>query len=478
MPRRPHFLLIVADDQTHRSLHALNHPGVHTPNLDRLAARGTCFTRARHQGSWQGAVCVASRAMLHTGRAIYRCGGDDCGDHVLLGEHLRRYGYRTAGVGKWHNGAASRARSFAQDLCHEGGMYASSPFDFEALAPRGDPAVSAYLRPAPGNRWRPDDRGLGGHWLDAHPPRREPAQHSSARWADRAIGVLTDHAAAGVGPDADPLFLYLAFHAPHDPRQAPAEDLERYPPGEIELPPNVLPRHPFDQGDFALRDEQLAPWPRTDEVVRTHLCEYYAILTHMDRELGRVFAALDAAGLADDTVVCFTADHGLAVGQHGLMGKQNQYEHSLGVPLIWAGPGVPVGERRDALCYQHSTFATACDLLGLAPPGGLDFPGLTAAMHDPRVRPHDAAFGAYRDFQRSVRDDTHKLIVYPHLPRLQLFDLAADPWETRDLAASVSTDPAVNAVAQRLFERLQQLQQDVGDTLDLTELGPVPLTGV
>lgn len=486
MATRPNLLLIVADDQTHRSIHALNNPAVQTPNLDRLAARGTCFTHAFHQGSWTGAVCVASRAMLHTGRQIFQCGADSCGDHVLLGEHLQAHGYHTASVGKWHNSGTSQSRSFIEhDPELHIGMYDSTGFDFVTKTVLGDPTQSAYLRPAPGNAWQPHETHRRGHWLEAGRPAgegrpAEPArQHSSIRWANRSITYLNErHQQAQANPNPHgapggaPWFLYLAFHAPHDPRQAPQEYLDLYPLDSIELPPNYLPEHPFDQGDFDLRDEQLAPWPRTEHAVKVHLQEYYAILSHMDAELGRVFDTLDANGQTDNTVVAFTADHGLAVGQHGLMGKQNPYDHSTRVPLIWAGPGVPAGERRDALCYQHSAYATAGELLGVAPPASVQFPSLVPLMHDDTATAHDDTLFCYRDFQRSVRDTEYKLIVYPHNGRRQLFHVAQDPWEMHDL----SEDPAHTARAAAMFDRLVALQAQVGDDLDLSDF-PLPRSG-
>lgn len=481
MANRPNLLMIVADDQTHRSIHALNNPAVHTPNLDRLAARGTCFTHAFHQGSWTGAVCVASRAMLHTGRRVFHCGGYDCGDHVLMGEHLQANGYHTAAVGKWHNGGTSLPRSFVErdDDSHRG-MYDSTGFDFETKTVLGDPKQSAYLRPAPGNVWQPHETHRRGHWLPAGGPAEdgEPAepdrQHSSIRWANRSIRYLNERKhRAEADPNADPFFLYLAFHAPHDPRQAPKEYLDLYPLESIELPPNHLPEHPFDQGDFDLRDEQLAPWPRTEHAVKVHLQEYYAILTHMDAELGRVLDTLDANGQTDDTVIAFTADHGLAVGQHGLMGKQNAYDHSTRVPLIWAGPGVPAGERRDALCYQHSAYATAGELLGVAPPASVEFPSLVPLMRDADAVAHHDTFCCYRDFQRSVRDTDYKLIVYPHLGRRQLFHVAEDPWEMHDLSEETGQTARVAA----MFDRLVELQAEVGDGLDLSDF-PIPRPGV
>jgi len=480
MAVRPNLLMIVADDQAHRTIHALNNPAVQTPNLDRLAARGTCFTHAFHQGSWTGAVCVASRAMLHTGRRIFRCGHDSCGDHVLLGQHLRANGYDTAAVGKWHNSGSSQERSFMQyDPDSHLGMYHSTRFDFKTKTVIGDPKQSAYLRPAPGNEWQPFETHRGGHWLDAGRPAEdgEPTepdeQHSSIRWANRSINHLNKWKKAhAADPNTNPFFLYLAFHAPHDPRQAPKEYLDLYPLESIEIPPNYLPEHPFDQGDFDLRDEQLAPWPRTEHAVKVHLQEYYAILSHMDAELGRVLDTLDANGQTDDTVIAFTADHGLAMGQHGLMGKQNAYDHSTRVPLIWSGPGVPSGERRDALCYQHSAYATAGELLGVAPPASVQFPSLVPLMHDPAATAHDATFCCYRDFQRSVRDTDYKLILYPHLGRRQLFHVAEDPWEMHDL----SDDAGQTARIASMFDRLVELQAEVGDGLDLSGF-PIPRPG-
>lgn len=466
MAHRPNLLLVVADDQTHRSIRALNHPAVQTPCLDRLVARGTSFTHAFHQGSWAPAVCVASRAMLHTGRQVFHCGGDDCGDHLLLGQHLQAKGYHTAAVGKWHNGGTSQSRSFVEHdpLAHVG-MFESTGFDFDTDAALGDPAQSAYQRPAAGNQWQPHETHRRGHWLPAGGPQEPAQQHSSTRWANRSIRFLDGQKKrSDADPAAPPWFLHLAFHAPHDPRQAPQDYLDLYPLESIELPPNYAPQHLFDQGDFALRDEQLCPWPRTEHAVKVHLREYYAILTHMDAQLGRVFDALDANGQDQNTVIAFTADHGLAVGQHGLMGKQNAYDHSTRVPLIWAGPGVPAGQRRDALCYQHSAFATATALLGVATPGSVQFPSLVPLMRDPAAVAHDATFCCYRDFQRSVRDTDYKLIVYPHLGRHQLFHVAADPWEMHDL----SEDPQHIARAQAMLNQLIALQTQVGDTLDLS----------
>ena len=149
------------------------------------------------------------------------------------------------------------------------------------------------------------------------------------------------------------------------PRQAPKEIVDLYPSGRIQVPPNYLPEHPFDQGDHRGRDEVLAPFPRTREAVQVHRSEYYAHVTFLDAQIGRILEALERSGKAASTYVILTADHGLAVGQHGLMGKQNLYDHSTRMPLLVAGPGIPRGKRVDAMVYQHSMFATTCELAGV-----------------------------------------------------------------------------------------------------------------
>jgi choline-sulfatase len=258
--------------------------------------------------------------------------------------------------------------------------------------------------------------------------------------------------------------MYVGFNAPHDPRQSPEYCLRRYPKGKIEIPPNHLPEHPFDQGDHRIRDEILAPFPRTREAVQLHRSEYYSIITHMDEQIGLILRALRESGQANNTYVILTADHGLAVGQHGLMGKQNMYDHSVRMPLLISGPGVPKGKRVDELVYQHSMFATTCELAGVPVPKSVEFPSLADVVTGRGAAKHDAVFSYYRDFQRMVRTREHKLIVYPQIKRQQVFDLRKDPWETKD----VSEETEYRATKEMLFARLRRFQQELGDKLELS----------
>lgn len=440
---RPHVLFLLADDLQWDALSALGDGRVATPHLDRLVARGTAFTNTYNQGSIHGAVCIPSRTMILTGRHLWRRGEDSIPERPLWSESFAAAGYHTFATGKWHNGAAALERGFATVGRTGGGMLHSTP----------NPGP-AYERPKEGDTWTPDDTSLAGHWLE-HEGR---TVHSSALWVDETLAFLEDRAARD---DDRPFFAHVAFHAPHDPRQAPTAWVERYPPHAEALPPNALAEHPFDQGSLRIRDEVLGPFPRTADTVRLHRAEYHAITAHLDAQIGRLLEALDAHGLTDETLIVFAADHGLAVGQHGLLGKQSLYEHSTKAPLVLAGPGVPVGARRDDLVYLHSLFATTGELAGVPTPDDLDGPSLVPQLLGEQPGPA-TLYAAYRDTQRMVRDERWKLLVYPGAGQVQLFDLERDPWETTNRAG----DPDLRPTLERLAAELLRWMEATGDGLD------------
>ena len=443
--RRPSFLFLIADDLTFRAIGSLNNPEVRTPNLDGLARRGCTFTHCFHQGAWTGAVCVPSRTMLNSGLTVFRARHQGINQTPLWGETLGKAGYDTHMVGKWHLSAPNLKRSFQATGPTSGGMFESGP--------------EQYNRPAPGNTWTPWDTSLKGQWLETaqwEPRASDPIRHSAAVWADYAGQYLRGRAGK-----PDPFFLYVGFNSPHDPRQAPKEFVDLYPRGRIQVPPNYLPEHPFDQGDARVRDEKLAPFPRSREAVQVHRSEYYAHISYMDAQVGRILKALDDSGESANTYVIFTSDHGLAVGQHGLMGKQNLYDHSIRMPLLISGPGIKTGRRVDHMVYQHSMFATTCELAGVTIPPHVEFPSLAGLLRGQGGPPHDAMFSHYIDYQRAVRTTRHKLIVYPKAGVTQLFDIGKDPWEVTNLAGK----PAYAAVQKQLLDRLHRFQKDLGDDL-------------
>ena len=443
----PNFLFMIADDLTYRSIHSLNNAEVQTPNLDRLRQKGTAFTHCFHQGSWSGAVCLPSRTMLNSGLSAFHAQAKF--DSVpLWGQTMGAGGYDTYIIGKWHLDPTALQRSFQ-------GMGPIGPGMFESTP-------EAYDRPRAGDHWSPTDKSLRGHWLHTNlwlNEKQDRIDHSCAVWASGAARHLSETLARSTKP----FFMYVGFNEPHDPRQSPNEWLARYPKERIEIPPNYLPRHPFDQGDFAIRDEELAPFPRTKEAVQLHRAEYYALISYMDHQIGVILDALEKTGKANNTYVIVTADHGLAVGQHGLMGKQNMYDHSIRMPLLVSGPGVTKGGTVDGLVYQHSLYATTCELAGIPAPPSVEFPSLAGALRGQEEVKQDAVFCYYKGFQRAVRTREHKLIAYPEAKVTQLFDMEKDPWETRDLAG----DAKYASLRKELLARLRKYQAELGDELVL-----------
>lgn len=450
--KQPNILFLFTDDQSFETIRAFGHTDIDTPNLDRLVQRGTTFTHAYNMGSWSGAVCVASRTMLITGRSVWRANAIyDATEKEreagrLWPQMLSRAGYATYFTGKWHIKAdAAKAFDVARNI--RPGM------------PNDTPA--GYNRPIPGqpDPWSPSDPQFGGFWAGG--------KHWSEVTADDAVEFL---GAAKQG--GKPFFMYVAFNAPHDPRQSPQEYVDKYPLHRITVPKNFLPEYPHKDAigcSATLRDEKLGPFPRSEHAVKVHRQEYYALITHLDAQIGRILDALEKSGQADKTWIFLTADHGLAVGHHGLFGKQNMYDHSLRVPFVVAGPGVKAGAKIPAPIYLQDVMATALDLAGVPKPEQVEFHSLLPLLRgekSPAAR--EAIYGAYLQLQRAVIHDGWKLILYPKARVARLYHVAADPDERHDLA----TDPAHADRRAALFQRLRALQRELADPLDLTATFP------
>ncbi|MCX6609042.1 MAG: sulfatase-like hydrolase/transferase [Acidobacteria bacterium] len=433
-PPRPNVIVLFSDDQRFDTIHALGNPAIQTPNLDRLCARGVSFTHARIMGGNQGAVCVPSRAMLMTGQSLYHATSAFAGkrDYHLWPALFTQNGYTSFGTGKWHNGPK---------LFHEA-FTAGGPVMFGGMNDHYGTPVFDYN---PAAKYPPNE------------VKKFPKKSSSELFADSLIGFLQTR-------DQTKRFCaYVAFTAPHDPRQAPPEWLAKYPVDQIKLPANFLPQHPFDNGELKIRDEALLPWPRTPEAVKKEIADYYALISHLDSQIGRILDALDRSGQAANTIVVFAGDNGLALGQHGLLGKQNLYDHSIRVPLIVAGPGVKQNQRSAAAVYLYDLFPTLCDLAGLPKPTTLDGTSFAPALRGERFagRPH--TYHAYRDFQRAIRTSTHKLIRYTVNGQTtrQLFDLSKDPLEMINLI----DDPKQAQRIRALEADLKAWQKSVDDPI-------------
>ncbi|NDV59540.1 sulfatase-like hydrolase/transferase [Bacteroides sp. 519] len=466
---KPNFLVIITDDQTYESINSLNTTEVHTPNMDRLVKNGTTFTHAFNQGSWSGAVSVASRTMLITGANVVNAQkanhcivewartvpNDESIQAKYWGTTLQEAGYETFITGKWHNTDESLLDCFDTGNAVAAGFYETTD--------ENNNKDFAYSRPN-GSKWTPWNTDYKGHWSPrvrnlttdngtkqiSKPLRID--KHTSELFADEAISYLDKK-------HDSPFFMYVSFNAPHDPRQSPKEFVDMYPQNEIKIPANFLPNHPFDIGITNERDELLAPYPRTKEAVQLHRQEYYAIISHFDRELGRILDKLDESGYSENTYILFTSDHGLAVGMHGLMGKQNLYDHSIRVPLIITGPGIKKNYKVDKMVYMQSLFATTCDIAGIKIPDTVDFGSLCSLLKNKNKGGEQYIFGYFRHLQRMIRSNKYKLIVYPEINEIQLFDLSVDPYETTNKA----NDPEYQSIKEELVEALKNKQKEIGD---------------
>ena len=431
-------MVLVSDDQRFDTIHALGNERIRTPNLDRLVKEGTTFTRAYCMGSMQGAVCVPSRAMFLSGRSLHRV-PVNLADTPTLPEIFGKSGYATFGTGKWHNGPASYARAFQDgDTIFFGGMSDQfkvnvQPFDTNGKYPKLNAKIGD--------------------------------KHASTLFVDSAERFLKKQ------KGDKPFFCYVAFTSPHDPRTAPEEFRKKYDPAKMVVPKNYLPVHPFNNGEMKVRDEALAPWPRTEAEVKKQLADYYAMIEHLDFEIGRLLKLLDDTKQRENTLIVFYSDHGLAIGSHGLFGKQNLYDHSMRAPLIFSGPGIPKDKRTNAMCYLFDVPTTICAAADVKTAKAMEGENLGHVMKGDKETCRTQIFGAYRDVQRSIRTERWKLIRYPQINKTQLFDLQSDPDETKDLAGEGEHAERVKDLSQKL----QLLQKEFDDKQPLTTDKPMSL---
>jgi len=435
----PNILLVVSDDQRPDTIHALGNTIIETPTLDRLAASGTSFTRA-YSGY---PICYASRAQILTGTPAFKAlakypGGAVNPQLATLAATLQKVGYHTCYTGKWHNDGHPMQRGYATTS----GLYSSG-------GGKGvtQPDIDDQGRPLTGYR--------GWTFKDAD---NKPE-------LDKGVGLKPDnsrHVAEGAiqgiqnAPKDKPWFVHVNFAFPHDPRMWPAGMKNRYDVAKMVLPVNFAKDHPFDHGNRGGRDEVLMPIPRVESKVKEELALYYAMITDLDAQLGRIIATLPSS---EETIIIFTADQGLALGSHGLLGKQNEYEHSICSPFIISGPGLPKNERSAALINLSDIFPTLCDLAGIPIPHTVESKSLVPLLRHQTDHIHDHAYGTFTDTQRMICDERWKFVLYPKAGREQLFDLHNDPHELHDLSA----DSAHAAKRDELKAHLQAWRQANSD---------------
>ena len=459
---KPNILFIFADDMTFTGLGSTSNGEVITPNLDRLRSQGTYFSQTFNQGGWNGAISAASRSMLNTGKYLWKAmdavGGksgtqqyqwpEGVEPHIvkkpatppmLWSQHMKQAGYDTYISGKWHVDVPAR-KVFDQACNIRGGMANQVQARYDRKFIEGEP-----------DTWSAADSTNGGLWK------------GGTHWSE----VLRNDALNFINTAKDksnPFFMYLAFNAPHDPRQSPQEYLDMYTLDKISVPQNFMPIYTYAEecgSGRDVRDEQLAPFPRTPYAVKVNRKEYFSAITHLDAQVGLIMDALKKSGKLDNTYIIFTADHGIGLGDHGFIGKQNQYEASIRVPMFIVGPGVRKGVVVDELLYLQDVMATALDIADSKAVDEVDFQSFLPLAQGQDMKTRDAIINCYSGCQRTIRTDQYKLIIYTSINKIRLFDIQKDPNEMNDLAENKEFQPVI----QKLLKRFYELQKEVKDPL-------------
>lgn len=435
---KPNVLFILADDLRADALGCYGNSVIKTPNIDRLAGAGMLFTNSYIMGGHHGAISAPSRAMLLSGKYLFNV-YDKLDGVYTMPMHFASAGYETFGTGKWHNEKAAFEKSFQNGRnVFLGGM--ADHFNIPVSDMGDDGKLS-----------QPVNKGF-----------------STDLFTEAALDFINDYSEER---KKQPFFCYVAFTVPHDPYSPGPDFVDRYSPDSIKLPGNFMPLHPFAFDDLTVRDENLLPWPRPAEKMKMVLADYYGLIEHLDKNLGEIIALLKKNRLYKNTIIVFTSDNGLATGSYGLLGKQNLYEHSMRVPLIISGPGIPEGKRSEAFAYLFDLFPTLSELCSLPAPEGIDGQSLEPVISGRQKEIRSSVFTAYRNTIRAVRTDEWKLIRYPERDYTQLFNLIGDPLELINL----SSDTTLTRVSEQLYDLIAEWQEKTGDTISLTSPVILPL---
>ncbi|GAB1450415.1 sulfatase-like hydrolase/transferase [Draconibacterium sp.] len=426
---RPNILFLFADDQRADALGCSGNVYIRTPNIDKLANTGVRFSNSYVMGGHHGAICAPSRAMLMSGKSLFHV-YDRLNGVQTMPRYFAENGYVTFGTGKWHNEKAAFEATFQQGKnVFLGGM--CDHFN-----------VPARDMGADGKLGEPQSKG-----------------YSTDIFAEAAMGFINDYSKGNRG---NPFFCYVAFTAPHDPRSPRPDYIGMYPDESIPVPGNFKKFHPFAFDDLTVRDENLAPWPRTPEIIQASIADYYALISHLDDKVGEILETLKKEGLFENTIIVYAADNGLAIGSHGLLGKQDLYEHSMKVPVIISGPGIPKQKVNDALVYLYDLYPTLCAAVNLPAPQEIDGKNLMQVIKGEKTGVRTSLYTAYRNTVRAVRTDEWKLIRYPQINYTQLYNLKSDPLEINNLAALPDQKPRVD----EMMRLMKKWAVETNDTLN------------
>ncbi len=408
--KKPNILLIVTDDQRHDTIRALGNPYIHTPNLDKLVQNGFAFEKQ----FCTTPICTPARAEILTGCHSFHnrvpwFGMPIKSELELLPQTMQKNGYHTIHVGKWHNDGHPRDKGYT---------VTRRVFNEDNL----------------------NNIEENGHFLKFQEKGKSVEGHSTELFTGAALEELQN------APDDKPWFCFLGYFAPHDPHHSPPPFDTMYPAQAMPLFRNHMPEHPVDNGAMVIRDEFLENWPREHDAMKKYRSRYYGIISHLDHNIGRLLGQLRTTGNLENTVIIFTGDQGLAAGSHGLLGKENMYDHSIASPLIFSGPGITPGGRSRAMSHHTDLYPTICEVAEIEKPlSATDGCSLLPIMQGKKQSVRDAVLcefciprtrnGKLIHIQRAVRTEKWKLIWYAENNTYQLFDLETDADELVNLLA-------------------------------------------
>ncbi|MBI1372443.1 MAG: sulfatase-like hydrolase/transferase [Phycisphaera sp.] len=459
--RKPNVLFIISDDLGSQSLGCYGNTQCKTPNLDALAARGARFTRVYCQYP----VCGPSRAALMSGMYAQVIGVTSnaqangftkrMGDRPTMAQQFRDHGYYTARVSKiYHMRVPGDITAGVDGPDHE----ASWTERFNSQAPeQWTEGVHEHLSH---DRLKPDPNhdihyalgyGSAFYVVRGASDGTEQADHKTAA---KAVELLEKH-----GKDDKPFFLAVGLVRPHVPLVAPASFFEPYPAEEMKLALSVE----NDEADIPEagrhNDSQKRGLDTTLKKQKV-LEAYYAAVSYMDAQVGKILGALDRLGLRDNTIVVFTADHGYQLGEHELWQKMHLHEETTHIPLIVAAPGRPVGAP-DALGQQIDIYPTLAELCGLPIPPHVQGKSLASVVNDPDHAPavHESVYTLRNDADHMLRTDRWALIVYNDgKSGVELYDMEKDPHQFTNLAEDPQHKQVLDDMRAKLDAKLASIK--------------------
>ncbi len=426
--KKPNILFIITDDQSPYSLSTYGNQICTTPNIDRLASEGMTITDSYIQGSWQSAVSIPSRTQIMTGRNLWRTVDLPGAKTPVYKTPAEANAAITPDDPQYFSIPAifNREGYITFRTCKRGTSYENANKLFTYRYDKW----CVYADDENGSKWH----------------------------GDRAMDFLEMYDNEKI---EQPFLMYFGFSHPHDPRYEKPEYYEKYGaadeapdipnPKSPPLPVNYLPAHPFKIGVDEGRDEtqvQGVMRNRDEATIRNEIGRKYACIENIDFQIGRVLNKLDEMGLLENTYIFFCGDNGIAVGRHGLMGKQNLYEHSWRVPLIVRGPGIKAGSRASGFTYLMDVLPTLCDIANIDTPGSCDGISFLPVLHGRKKTIRNTLYGAFTIINqkddrgqgtnvspgiRAVRKGKWKLIKYDlydgTVRQTQLFNLKENPFE-------------------------------------------------